>query len=67
MLNFIIALAVQPIFIFLTLLVNEGVHFIHDEICAEANNFEKWKQQAKRDAEWQWKLLRKDIEKWQKR
>lgn len=64
MLNFLIALAVQPIFIFLTLFINELAHFIHDEICAEINNFKRWKRQTLWDLEWEYKLLRKDIKRW---
>lgn len=67
MLNFLIALALQPIFIFLTLLTVEAVHFIHDEICAEVNRLKRDIKQAIWDAEWQWKLIRKDIRRWQKR
>lgn len=64
MLKFIIALAVQPIFIILTKIMIEGIFFIHDEICAEINNFKRWKRQTLWDLEWEWKLLRKDFERW---
>lgn len=64
MLKFLIALAVQPIFIFLTLLGVEAVHFIHDEICCTLNNLERDIKQLIWDLEWEYKLLRKDIKRW---
>lgn len=65
MLNFIIALAVQPIFIIFTKIMIEGVFFLYEEMCCNINNFKRWKRQALWDLEWEWKLLRKDIERWQ--
>ena len=67
MLNFLIALAVQPICFMIAYTVIGGVIFIHQEICAEVRNLKQEAKQALWDAEWQWKLLRKDIERWQKR
>lgn len=67
MLKFLIALALQPIFIFLTLLVVDAIHYIHQEICAEVNRLKRDIKQAIWDAEWQWKLIRKDIRRWRKR
>lgn len=64
MLNFIIALAVQPIFIIFTKFLIELAFFIYDEVCCTINNLKREIRQVICDIEWKINLYRKVIEKW---
>ena len=64
MLNFLIALAVQPIFIIFTKFLIELAFFIYDEVCCIINNLKREVRQAIWDFEWQYKLFRKALKTW---
>ena len=64
MLNFLIALAVQPIFALFTYVIIRGVIYIYEEICADIKKAKRYIRQGIWDLEWKWKLWKRGVYEW---